>query len=254
MGKIIAIANQKGGVGKTTTAVCLATGLKMLGKKTLLVDVDAQKNSTHTYRAKSEGVATIYDLLFGELHWNECVQHTEIGDIIASDSLMTNAESRFPNDASRNHVMKMKCQGMDKEYDYIIIDTPPQLGFIITNVLTFADEVIITITPSKYALEGMDAFYQTVQATKMYTNPALNIRGILVTKYHSNEKLSRKLNEKLPEIEKMFGTTTLLPKIRQCSAVEKSQDEATTLFAYDIKSTTAQDYMELCMNLAVQDK
>lgn len=260
MGKIIAIANQKGGVGKTTTAVCLANGLGRMGKKTLLIDADAQKNSTYTYEAGSENVATIYDLLFGTLTWQECVQHTQCGDIIASDSLMANAEARFPNDASKNHVMKMKCRGMKDVYDYIIIDTPPMLGSIIANVLTAADEIMITVTPSKYAIDGMDQLLKTVEAVQMYTNADLKIRGILVTMYNAYEKTSRQLDEKLEEIQEMFRTEILEPRIRKSTMVARSQLESVILYDYVRQSrhgyemNAVNDYMNLCTNVIKGDE
>lgn len=186
MGKIIAVANQKGGVGKSTTSICLAAGLQRAGKMTLLIDTDSQRNSTDTYKAESDGVATLYDLLFNNENFEECVQHREAGDIIASDSMLEDAEMRFPTDASRNHLMKFKCREFIDKYDYIIIDTPPKLGVMLTNVLTFATDIIIPITPDYYALQGMADFLKTIKATRMYTNPGLRVRGILVTKYHRN--------------------------------------------------------------------
>ncbi len=253
MGKIIAIANQKGGVGKTTTSVSLASGLNRMGKKTLLIDTDSQRNSTTTYNALSEGVATLYDLLFCGEDLENCIQKTEAGDIIASDSMLEGAESKFPTDAGRNYLLREKCQELKEKYDYIILDTPPKLGVILTNVLTFADDVVIVLTPASYARDGMGALYKTVEAAKKYTNPALSIRGILVNMYYQNQVMSRKLDAELQDISELFHTKIYQTKIRGCTACPKSQDAGMTIYKYESDSSAAQDYMMFCRELEEEE-
>ena len=166
MARIIAICNQKGGIGKTTTAVSLATGLARLGKKTLLIDTDAQCNSTDTYRAVTKDTATLYDLLLENEELEECIQHTPTGDIIASDKLLASAEQKFPQDPSRYFLMKQKCQALEGIYDYIIIDTPPVLGVILSNVLTYVNECIIPFTCDRYAIQGVNELFHTINSVK----------------------------------------------------------------------------------------
>ena len=139
MSRVIAVANQKGGIGKTTTAVNIAFDLAEMGKKVLLIDTDGQCNSTDTCRAQVEGVATLYDLLFENERASDCIQHMEKLDVIASDKLLKNPETKFPDDATRLFTLCDACEEIREQYDFIIIDTPPTLGCMLSNALTFAD-------------------------------------------------------------------------------------------------------------------
>lgn len=159
MCRVIAVANQKGGIGKTTTAVNIAFDLAEMGKKVLLIDTDGQCNSTDTCRAKVDGTATLYDLLFEQEKPEECIQHMEKLDIIASDKLLKNPETKFPDDATRLFTMRDACEDIREQYDFIIIDTPPTLGCMLSNALTFADEVVIPVTCDRYGMEGISDLY-----------------------------------------------------------------------------------------------
>lgn len=161
MARIIAITNQKGGVGKTTTAVSLATGFQKLGKRTLLIDTDSQCNSTDTYRAIVKDTPTLYDILFENEKAIDCIQNTEVGKIIPCDLLMREAELRFPNDSSRSFLLRERCEELGEYFDYIIIDTPPTMGVILSNVLTYTNEVIIPVTCDRYGLAGIELLSQT---------------------------------------------------------------------------------------------
>lgn len=244
MGRIIAVTNQKGGVGKTTTSVNLAAALRNLGRSTLLIDTDAQRNSTDTYKAKTKGVETLFDFLFTDAQ-EKCIQHTEAGDIIAADELLSSAELRFPADGSRSYLLKEKGAVLKDKYDYIILDTPPALGIMLTNVLTFAEEIIIPVAPDHYALQGMEDLHKTIQATRKYTNHDLKISGILVIKYRSNEILSRSLDKTLPQTAENFETNIFPVKIRESTACRKSQGKQKDIFSYEPRCTTALDYAQL---------
>jgi chromosome partitioning protein len=249
MARIIAICNQKGGIGKTTTTVSLATGLTSLGKKTLVIDTDAQCNSTDTYRAETRKVATLYDLLLEDEPVEECIQHTSIGDIIASDKLLKGAEQKFPQDPSRYFLLKNKCQELEDKYDYILIDTPPVLGVILSNVLTYARECIIPFTCDRYALQGVDELLHTIDSVKSYTNTDLKISGILICKYHNNYRNHRKVAEQLPEIAKQLDTKVFNTKIRESIACSNSQAQRMSIFDYDKNCTTAKDYLDFCREI-----
>lgn len=244
--RIIAITNQKGGVGKTTTAVSLATGLAQKGFRTLLIDTDSQCNSTDTYRAKVEDTATLYDLLFEGEKAVECIQHTEVGDIIPCDTLMQQAEQRFPNDNSRSFIMREKCEELKEMYDFIIIDTPPTMGVILSNVLTYANEVIIPITCDRYGLAGIELLCQTISSAKKYTNPTLDISGMVLIKYSDRLNICKEISEGLPKVAEHLNTKVFKTKIRESVSCRESQSARQSIFQYAPTSTTAQDYMSLC--------
>lgn len=245
MAKVIAITNQKGGIGKTTTAVNLCAALNKQGYKTLLIDADGQCNSTDTCRAQVEGVSTLYDLLFEKGDPIECIQKASFTDIIASDPLLIDADKRFPSDASKSFQLKESCQQVLPLYDYIIIDTPPNLGGMLINALTFADEVIVPVTCDRYGMQGIDELYKTISATKKYANPGLKVAGILFIKYHANTVLSREITDALPNIMNTLGTIVFNTKIRESEACKKSQSARMSVIEFDKYSTTARDYVAL---------
>jgi chromosome partitioning protein len=250
--RVIAICNQKGGVGKTTTAVSLAAGLNTMGFKTLLIDTDPQGNSTDTYNAGTDGVATLYDLLLEGEAVNNCIQHCECGDIIASDPLLREAETKFPADASRFFTLKKACRNIEG-YDYVIIDTPPVLGVILANVLTYTSEVIVPITADRYGLQGIDQLLDSIENTREYTNPNLAITGILLVKYHGNYSMDRQFAISLPAVSESLKTKVFDEKIRESVSCRKAQAARSTIYKYDSVSTTAGDYLELCRELVNQE-
>lgn len=244
--KIIAITNQKGGVGKTTTAVSLATGLAKKGYKTLLIDTDSQCNSTDTYRARIEDTATLYDLLFEGEKAVDCIQYTEVGDIIPCDPLMCQAEQRFPNDNSRSFILREKCEDLRELYDFIIIDTPPTMGVVLSNVFTFADEVIIPVTCDRYGLAGIDLLQKTINSAKRYTNQNLTIAGMVLIKYADRLNICKDISEELPKVADMMNTKVFNSKIRESVSCRESQSARKSIYEYAPNCTTAQDYLDLC--------
>ena len=246
MSRVIAVANQKGGIGKTTTAVNIAYDLADMGMKVLLIDTDGQCNSTDTCRAQVEGGATLYDLLFEQEQPEECVQHMEKLDVIASDKLLKNPEKRFPDDATRLFTMRDACEKLRDQYDYIVIDTPPSLGCMLSNALTFADEVVIPVTCDRYGMEGISDLYVTINATKKYTNRDLRVTGVLLNKYKERTTLCREISEALPKVLEMFHTTVFDTKIRECEDCKKAQSARMSVQEYNPKCTTAQDYWKVC--------
>lgn len=246
MGRVIAIANQKGGIGKTSAAVNISFILHKMGKNTLLIDTDGQRNATDTCRAKMEGTATLYDLLFEKEGPKSCIQHMEGLDIIASDKLLANVESRFPNDASRLYTLRSACEVIRESYDFIIIDTPPSLGCMLSNVLTFADEVIIPVTCDRYGMQGIEDLYATIIGIRKYTNQSLRVSGVLLNKYRERTTLCREISEKLPDILKLLDTSVFETKLRECEDCKKAQSARMSIEAYNPRCTTAEDYRKLC--------
>ena len=179
--KVYAIANQKGGIGKTTTATCIAAILQQKGYKVLLIDTDQQCNSTDTYRAKIESTATLYDVLLDEnkIPLSEAIQQTESGDIIAADPLLREADKKLTVDVEGLYRMQDALVELNNEnkYDYVIIDTAPALNSLLHNVLIAADEVIIPLTADRYALQGLSQLNDSINAIKRRQNPKLKVAG-----------------------------------------------------------------------------
>lgn len=247
--KFIAVSNQKGGVGKTTTATTLAYGLKLRGKKVLIVDCDPQGNTTDTWRAKNtEGYPTLSDLLFTNEPAEECVQHTEIGDILAGDPVLEDADKHLKGVAGYFR-LKKRLEPLAALYDHIILDTPPNLGILLQNALIAAEGVIVPVTCGRYSLQGMGRFIETVDDVKAQANPDLNVLGMLLVKYAGRTVLAREVTTGLPELTKKLGTEVLDTKIRRTEEVEKAQANRVPLQRYSPDATAAVDYDALINEL-----
>lgn len=239
--KVITITNQKGGVAKTTTATSLAAALSLKNKKVLLIDTDPQCNASDTYRAKIQGMTTLYDVLVDKVPVNEAIQKTEVGEIIASDNLLSKAESLL-NETGKEYTLKKAINIIINDYDYIIIDTPPTLGVLLINALTAADELIIPITADRYGLHGLSQLNETINLAQEYTNPNLRIAGLLLVKYNPRTRISKDVTSNLPTISKEMNTIVFNTTIRESTAAKEAQALRNSLFDYAPYSTTAIDY------------
>lgn len=249
--KIIAVANQKGGIGKTTTSLALATGLKRLKKKVLLVDLDPQANATDTYKAEIDGVGTAYDLLVdGD---TDCIQHMEMGDIIAGDPNLKDA-AKLLDGVSAAYRLKKGLASIVPNYDYVILDTPPALSVLLTNALTAADTVIIPLTSDRYGLHGLVQLNDTIKDIKEFTNPGLNVAGLLLVKYRQKTTLAKAVDETLPEYAALFGTKVFESTIRESIDARKAQAVQSGLFEFAPYCTTARDYENFIKELLKEDK
>lgn len=242
MSKIIALANQKGGIGKTTTATALAHGFGKRGFSTLLIDSDPQCSASDTYEAQIEDVATLYDVLLEGEPIKEAIQHKAIGDILPSDTLLIEAERRM-TDIGREYKLKKALVPILGEYDYIIIDTPPALNILLVNALTCADIVIIPITTDRYGLQGLAQLNDTINTIKEIANPNLNVAGLLIIKYENRTNLSKDTFAELPNIAKKLNTTVFDTKIRESVSAREAQALRDSLFIHAPNSTPAIDYM-----------
>lgn len=232
---VISIINQKGGVGKTTTAHNLAAGLRLQKKKVLLLDLDAQCNLTLLQRANNN-THTIYDVLTGKTKLRDAIQN----DFVAGSRNLV----LLQNKAGADQILKYVLQSA-KDYDYIIIDTPPTLSIITINALTASDSIIITSTADLLPIQGLNDLYKTVQTVKKNSNPDLKILGILITRFNKRTILGKAMLKSLTDIAAKIGTKVFNTEIRDSIAIKESQAKLTDIFSYSRYSTAGRDYKNL---------
>lgn len=240
MSRVIAIINQKGGVGKSTTAEALAAGLTLKGYNVLTIDLDAQSNLTYTAGAKTDG-ATALGVLTGEVRPEDAIQHTHSGDIIAANKALAGADA-FMNDTGKEYRLREALQSIRGSYDFIILDTPPALGILTINALTACDSVIIPAQADIYSLQGIEQLAETMKPVKRYCNPSLTIEGILLTRYSSRSVLSREVAELAEQLAAKLGTKLFKTTIREAIAVKESQISQQSLYSYAPKAKVTEDY------------
>ena len=208
MFKTICIANQKGGIGKTTTATAIASILQEKGYKSLLIDADPQANSTDTYRASYRDVPTLYDVILDyedPLDINEAIQHTEIGDIIAADPALKKADSIFTDDGNEYFRLKDSLSSL-KDYDYVVIDTAPTDNKLLKNCIIAADKIVIPITADRYAIQGLSDLNKIIQNQKKRNNPSIEIAGLLLIKFKQRQTLAKEVKTALDDISQLMNT------------------------------------------------
>ena len=247
MAKIISIANQKGGVGKTTTAINLSASISAAENRTLLIDIDPQSNSSSGLGYKSDG-KSIYEVLVGTEEIQDCVisSYMPYLDLLPSHINLVGAEVELIGVESRETILKKALLTIRDKYDYIFIDCPPSLSILTLNSLTASDSVIIPVQCEYFALEGLGQLLNTINIVKKHFNPNLMIEGVLLTMFDQRLRLSHQVAD---EVKKYFGDKVFNTIIQRNVRISEAPSHAKPVILYDAVSIGAQNYIGLASEL-----
>lgn len=253
MGKIIAVANQKGGVGKTTTAINLSACLAAAGKRILLVDIDPQGNATSGLGKAGAGENTVYDVLIGETAARDAILETGYGslDLMPTAIELAGAEIELVAMEAREMLLKRALEPIRGEYDFVMIDCPPSLSLLTLNALSAADSVLVPIQCEYYALEGVGQLMNTVKLMRRKLNPALQIEGILLTMFDSRTNLCAQV---VQEVRTHFPEEVFETMIPRNVRLSEAPSYGMPIHLYDARCSGAQAYCELAKEMILRNE
>lgn len=247
--KIIVVINQKGGVAKTTTAEAIAAGLLKQNNKVLAIDLDQQCNLSVSYAADFYK-NNVYDVLIGKIKATDAIQCIDgRSDIIPAGYNLAKSDMTF-TDIGKEYILKEALQDVKKQYDYIVIDTPPSLGILTVNALTAATNVVIPVQPDLFSLQGLSLICKNIESIQKYTNKNIKISGILLVRYNARALLNKNIMQLLEKKAEELNTKLFNTKIRECIAIKEAQALNKSIFEYSVNSNATKDYKAFLRELS----
>lgn len=250
MGKIIAVANQKGGVGKTTTCVNLTCALKKRGRRVLLVDCDPQGNSTSGMGVDKTATPNCYDMLMNGAAAADCIRSTKYGDVLPANMNLSGCSVELVSSEQREYIMKTALAAVQDDYDFILIDCPPSLELLTINALVAADSVLIPVQCEYYALEGLSDLMVTLRAVKKRLNPTISIFGVLLTMYDGRTNFSAQVAE---EVRRHFPGKVFAAAIPRNVRLSEAPSHGMPVCAYDKFSRGAAAYDAVAQEILAKE-
>ncbi|MEQ9265085.1 MAG: AAA family ATPase [Balneolaceae bacterium] len=245
MGKVISIANQKGGVGKTTTAINLAASLAAIEHPTLVIDIDPQSNTTSGLGIDSKTVTnSIYEVMIGSADVNDSIRQTDLDflDLVPAHINLVGAEIEMIDREERERILKKAIADLRDRYDFVIIDCPPSLGLLTINALTASDSIVIPVQCEYFALEGLGQLLNTIKIVRQHLNKELDIEGVLLTMYDTRTRLSNQVAE---EVKRYFDDRVFKSVIARNIRLAEAPSFGKPALLYDSTSTGSKNYLSL---------
>lgn len=254
MGKVIAIANQKGGVGKTTTAINLAASLAAIEHPTIVIDIDPQSNTTSGLGIDSKTVTnSIYEVMIGSADINESIRQTELDflDLVPAHINLVGAEIEMIDREERERILKKALADLRERYDFVIIDCPPSLGLLTINALTASDSIVIPVQCEYFALEGLGQLLNTIKIVRQHLNPELDIEGVLLTMYDTRTRLSNQVAE---EVKRYFDDRVFKSVISRNVRLAEAPSFGKPALLYDSTSVGTKNYLSLAREIIKKNR